>query len=84
MVRKMSAELEKAYGEVLDFIEESKPAKVRASFKRKQLKFLKADVKKPKVPFDKGMRRLEAKKQRRLEAVIKKQTLGNHCRRLRR
>lgn len=83
MARKISAELEKAYNEVLGFVEDSRPARARASLKRKQLKYLKADVKKPMVPFNKGMRRLEAKKQRRLEASIKKKTLGNYCRKLR-
>lgn len=78
----MDKELERSYKEILEYIEEEKPARARTSYKRQQLAFLRADVKRPQVPLNKGMRRLELKKQRRLENIKMKQTLGNFCRKL--
>lgn len=75
MARKMMREIDRALSDVLHFIEESKPVKERNSFKRRQLSFLGADVKRPCVPFDKGMARLEAKKQRRLALVQRRRDL---------
>lgn len=80
MVKKMKKEIDCALEDVLHFIEESKPAKERNSFKRRQLSFLGADVKKPCVPFNKGMHRLEAKKQRRLAVIQRRKDLGDYKR----
>lgn len=78
MVKKMFKELDKAYKEIETFVEESRSAKIRINFKRKQLQFLKADVKKHKLPFKIGLKKIEAKKRRRIENVQKKQILENY------
>lgn len=80
MAKNMEKSLERAFKEITEFMEEAKPMRVRNNFKQRQLKFLKADVKKPKVPFNIGMRRLEEKKQRRINNIQRKQALGNFFR----
>ncbi|KAI4291301.1 hypothetical protein PAPHI01_0575 [Pancytospora philotis] len=84
MVQRMDKQLDRVYKDVLEYVDEEKPARAKASFKRKQLSFLGADVKRPKVPFKIGMRRLEDKKKRRLANIQMKQTLGNISRNLKR
>lgn len=78
MAKDMHRALDKAYREVLGYIEDTKSSKEKINFKKKQLRWLKADnVQKPRLPFKKGMVRLEKKKERRLNHIQMRQEMGN-------
>ncbi len=68
--------LDKTLKDIEKFIHNQKPMKFQNNFKKKQLQFLKANVKKTKVPFKVGLRKLEAKKKRKQVNIRKKKELG--------
>ncbi len=74
----MTEMLEKTFKEIEEFIQESKPVKKQINFKRKQLQFLKADVKKPKIPLKIGFKIIERKKLRRKKNLEQRLLLDNY------
>lgn len=82
MVKKLVKDLDRAYKEIVEFVEDSRAPAEKINFKKRQLKFLNADVRKEKIPFKHCMVLLERKKQRRLNAVANKRNLENFSRKL--
>lgn len=77
MVRgRVKKEIERVYNEIQEYVIENKDGKERNNFKRKQLKFLKADVHRPFIPFRRCMLSEKRKKERRQKTVQRKLDLG--------
>lgn len=80
--RVTAREIDKTYREIESFMQESKSTKEKIAFKRKQLEFLKAKVAKKMLPFKEGLQKIEAKKERRRENVLRKQLLEQYRRKI--
>lgn len=57
--------LDKTLQDIELFVRKSKTVREQNNFKKKQLQFLKADVKKPKIPFKRILLKLDRKKARK-------------------
>lgn len=75
---RVNKEIDKIFNEVQQYIEETKDPKDRNNFKRKQLRFLKADVHRPFIPFRRCMQIAKGKKERRVQSVQRKLDVGSN------
>lgn len=73
---RVTKEIDRVYDEINDYVQEIKDPRERINFNRKQLKFLKADVHKPKIPFRRCMLSIARKKERRQQNILRKQDVG--------
>ncbi|KAI5150070.1 hypothetical protein ENBRE01_1279 [Enteropsectra breve] len=76
MKKKISKDIAKLQEEINEYIEEEKPAKTKINFAKHQLRYLKADVKKPQYGFKNSLRIIDERKERRKAAVARRQELG--------
>jgi len=76
MGNRMNSKIEKILHEITEFVDNARPAKEKINFKKKQLVFLKANVRKEAIPFKDGLKRLEAKRRKKKESRERKRELG--------
>lgn len=73
---RMRKEIEKVYNEINQYVQENKDPKEQINYKKRQLKFLKADVHHAKIPFRRCMLIDKRKKERRALSVQRKLDIG--------